>query len=166
MCGDQRAYATLVTRHQDMLAKFIWRLIPVEEDREEVCQDVFVRVYNNLGRFRFDAKFSTWLYRIAYTTAMSFLRKKRYPTGQMEEQKSDDTAPDMQVSESQINRILEHEISNLTVDERTIVTLYHLHGCGIDEIAGIMDKPAGTIKSHLFRSRKKLKDRLQDIYHE
>ncbi|MBD3646103.1 MAG: sigma-70 family RNA polymerase sigma factor [Pseudomonadales bacterium] len=164
--GDQRAYATLVSRHQDTVAKFIWRLIPVEEDREEVCQDVFVRVYDNLSRFRFDAKFSTWLYRIAYTTALSFLRKKRYATQEFQEQASNIHAPEKQLSETQISDILEQEISRLTVDERTVVTLYHLQGCGVDEIANIMERSPGTIKSQLFRSRKKLKDRLQGIYHE
>lgn len=159
--GDQRAYEQLILRHQDMVARFIWRLVPVPEDREEVCQDVFVKAYMNLSKFKFDAKFSTWLYSIAYRTAISFLRKRKYETEEFED---NDPAPGTladEVEDEETARLVQREISRLDPEERGIVTLYHVQGCGVDEIAEIMARPAGTIKSILFRVRKKLKQRLQ-----
>jgi len=161
--GDTRAFEQLVQRHESMVAKFIWRLVPMNEDREEVCQDVFVKVYMNLDRFKFDSKFSTWLYSIAYRTAISFLRKRKYEFEELEEQFDTAQSTQNDVEDSEIGVLLAGEIRKLGIDERTIVTLFHVQGCGVDEIAGIMGKPPGTIKSILFRVRKKLKDRLMPV---
>lgn len=161
--GDTRAFEQLVLRHESTVAKFIWRLVPMDEDREEVCQDVFVKVYMNLDRFKFDSKFSTWLYSIAYRTAISFLRKRKYEFEELEEQFETGQSTQNDVEDSEIGVLLAGEIRKLGIDECTIVTLFHVQGCGVDEIAGIMGKPPGTIKSILFRVRKKLKDRLMPV---
>jgi len=144
------------------VGQLVWRLIRSEQDREEICQDVFLKVYFNLDKFRFDSKFSTWLYTVTYRTALSYLRKRKLDTEPFDERIHDQSAP-LQVDDELVG-LLQSEISQLNVDERTSITLYHIHGCSIDEISRVTNKPAGTIKNLLFRVRKKLKQRLEPFF--
>lgn len=157
--GNDRAYEELIRRYQDAVAGFVWRLVPVAEDREEVCQDVFMKAYANLAGFRFGSKFSTWLYTIAHRTAISRMRRKRYEVESFDEEVWPDEAG-VDASDEQIARLLNREIGKLDEEERSIISLFHLQGCAVDEISEIVNRPSGTVKSILFRVRKKLKDRL------
>jgi RNA polymerase sigma-70 factor (ECF subfamily) len=166
--GDSQAFEFLVARHQDSVARYIWRMVPSSEDREEICQDVFVKVYFNLNKFRFDSKFSTWLYKISFRTALSFLRKKKLPMSSIgdelvEEFASEDKALESVSDETRVRLIIDREVSKLKLDERSIVTLFYLQEVGIDEIAEIVEKPAGTVKSILHRVRQKLKSQLKEL---
>jgi RNA polymerase sigma factor (sigma-70 family) len=166
--GNHRAYEFLVARHQDSVARTIWRMIPSTEDREEICQDVFVKVYFNLSKFRFDSKFSTWLYKISWRTALTFLRKKRLPMSSIDDDlvseiASGERALESVSDEERVREIIEREIGKLKLDERSIVTLFHLQEVSIDEIAEIVGKPAGTVKSILHRVRHKLKTQLKEL---
>src|SRR6201991_2554666 len=80
LSGNQSAYAALVKRHQRFVFTLAMRFAKNREDAEEIAQDCFVKAYRALGTFKQDSKFSTWLYTITYTTAMTFLRKKRLNT--------------------------------------------------------------------------------------
>ena len=75
--GEQNAYAELVNRYQAYVFTLVLRMIKTREDAEEVAQDVFVKAYRSLADFRGESKFSTWLYTIANTTSITFLRKKK-----------------------------------------------------------------------------------------
>ncbi|HPZ88599.1 MAG TPA: sigma-70 family RNA polymerase sigma factor, partial [Flavihumibacter sp.] len=75
--GDQQAYATLIERYQQLVFSIVLRYVDNREDAEELAQDVFVKAYRSLADFRGDSKFSTWLYSIASTTCLSFLRKRK-----------------------------------------------------------------------------------------
>jgi len=162
--GDHRAYEYLLARYQDSVAKFIWRLIPQSQDREEICQDVFVKVFFNLHKFRFDSKFSTWLYRIAWRTALTFLRRKRLPMDVLGDEPELDQASLESISdESRVRGIIDGEISKLRLDERSIITLFHLQEMSVEEISEIIGKPGGTVKSILHRVRRKLKSRLEEL---
>jgi RNA polymerase sigma-70 factor (ECF subfamily) len=117
----------------------------------------------NLDRFKFDSKFTTWLYTIANRTAISFLRKKQYIFEPVEDNQDSGIRLDRDLESEDISRLIGAEIQNLAVEERAVVTLHHVQGCSVDEISGILEKPSGTIKSILFRVRKKLKDRIAPV---
>ena len=157
--GQDQAFEQLVQRYQQMIAQLVWRLVPLPGDREEICQDVFVKAYFSLRNFRFDSKFSTWLYAVAYRTALSFLRKHQ-PVTESFEAHLHDGIEEMD-DRHELAALLQIEIGRLNLEERTCITLYHIQGCSIDEIARITSKPAGTIKNLLFRTRRKLKQRLE-----
>lgn len=162
--GDHRAYEQLLLRYQDAVAKFIWRLIPQSQDREEICQDVFVKVFFNLPKFRFESKFSTWLYRIAWRTALSFLRRKRLPTDDLgNEPEADQASLESMSDEGRVRVMIKREIGKLSLDERSIITLFHLQEMSVEEISEIVGKPGGTVKSILYRVRRKLKSRLKEL---
>ncbi len=158
VAGQDQAFECLVQRYQNMVAQLVWRLVPLTGDREEICQDVFVKVYFNLEKFRFDSKFSTWLYTVTYRTALSFLRKNQLDTQTYDENLHEEAYT--QQDHGDLTALVQNEIGRLGLDERTSITLFHLQGCSIDEISGIMGKPAGTIKNMLFRARAKMKRQL------
>lgn len=159
--GDLRAYEQLVLRHQDMVAHFVWRIVPQEQDREEVCQDVFLKVYLNLPKFRFESKFTTWLLSIAYRVAVSALRRNKDAAHIEMSPEPAGESLDEDAMGAQIGQLVAQEIDKLSLDERSIVTLFHLKECSVEEIAAIVGKPAGTVKSLLFRARRKMKDHLK-----
>ena len=159
LAGDTRAFERLVMRHQDSVGRFIYKIVPNDEDREEVCQDVFVKIFNSLHQFRFDAKFSTWLYQIAYRTAISFTRRKRLETEDYIDNHPAGPEADP-VMKNEIKNILDKELTLLKIEERTIVTLHYMQDISIDDISRIVERPSGTVKSILYRVRQKLHDRL------
>ena len=158
--GDQRAYELLVDRYQDVVARFIWNIVPSHHDREEVCQDIFVKVYFKLADFRFDSKFTTWLYQVAYRTAISFSRRKKVPTSDLDDlELAEDWKPD--VENQELQQLLDGLMKQLKLEERTVISLFYQQELGVDDIALVVDRPAGTVKSILFRVRQKLQDTIE-----
>src|SRR6516225_10518279 len=86
LTGNQAAYADLVKRHQRFVFTLALRFAKVREDAEEIAQDTFIKAYRSLASFQGQSKFSTWLYSIVYTTAMTFLRKKRVDTDSIDDE--------------------------------------------------------------------------------
>src|SRR5436190_18574132 len=85
--GDHQAFAALVNRYQNYVYTLVLRMIKSREDAEEVAQDVFVKAYRSLADFRGESKFSTWLYTIANTTSITFLRKKKLDVHSLDNEK-------------------------------------------------------------------------------
>ncbi len=168
LSGDPGSFQKLVTDHQRLVGQIVFRMISNVTEREDLCQDVFVRVYQNLGKFQFQAKLSTWIARITYNTCLNFLEKKRLPLYEdhvPEGQTIDDClgqeeSPERWTESRQVSVQISEEIDNLPVIYGTIVSLYHLHEMTYAEIAEILSLPDGTVKSYLFRARKLLKERL------
>ncbi|MEZ5360738.1 MAG: sigma-70 family RNA polymerase sigma factor [Candidatus Zixiibacteriota bacterium] len=172
LAGDKAAFKTLVIENQRLVSHVVFRMVSAAPDREDVCQEVFVKVYQNLGNFRFDSKLSTWIARIAYTTCLNFIDKKKLPLyddlgdedKNFEPVGDEADRPDNRFADSALTDILKTEIDNIPPVYRTIVTLYHLDDMSYAEIAGIMKMPEGTVKSYLFRARRLLKERLLAKY--
>ena len=157
----------------------IFRLISNQNDRDELGQEIFIKIYQNLHSFQFQSKLSTWIGRIAYNACLNHLRKKRIPLyddqianedekdkniASINDVKSLNFLPDESLNQSQLSSFLNHEINKLPFQYRKIISLFHLDNLSIKEISEIMNLPEGTVKSYLFRSRKILKDRLLAKY--
>lgn len=170
--GDTEAFAELVEMYQRLVFHIVMRLIRNQADREDVAQEIFVKVYRNLPKFKFESKVSTWIARIAYNTSLNYLNKKKVPlfedqvsnNGTVETRVSLDESPNEEVEQSDLSQRLKDEIDKLPPHFKTIITLYHIEQMSYAEIAEIMDLPDGTVKSHLFRARKLLKERLLSKY--
>lgn len=176
--GERQAFLDLIDQYKRLVQHVVFRMIDDPRDREELCQDVFVRVHRYLEGFRFESKLSTWIARIARNTCLNHLEKKEMPLYADEVQGSDgrptdarnalgripDPAdgPDQDAASRQLRDVLRAEIADLPEHYRTALTLYHLEGMSVKQISRVMDNPPGTVKSHLYRGRKKLKDRLQE----
>jgi len=173
LAGESDLFRTLIDQYRRLVVHVVFRLIPNETDREDICQEVFCKVYQNLKTFRHDAKLSTWIARVAYNTCLNFLDKKKLPlyddlisdTEEMETAIPDNTTrPDLLFETEQTADIVRNAIDRLPVKYKTIVTLYHLDQMGYNEIAKSLNLPEGTVKSYLFRARKLLKNRLLAAY--
>ncbi len=86
LAGNQAAYADLIKRHQRFIFTLAMRFCKNREDAEEIAQDCFIKAYRSLSSFQRQSKFSTWLYSIVYTTAMTFLRKRRVDTDSIDDE--------------------------------------------------------------------------------
>lgn len=170
--GDTRAFQSLIEDFQRLVYHIVFRMVANAADRQDVCQDIFVKVYQNLSQFQHESKLSTWIAKIAYNTAINHLKKKKVPLfddravegESIETQMSGYAGPDDFAEERDLSDRLKKEIEQLPMQFRTILTLYHLEEMSYSEIAEILKLPAGTVKSYLFRARKLLKERLVSKY--
>ncbi len=174
LTGNRDAFRDFMSRYQSLVVHVVGRMVPNEADRQDICQDVFVKAYRNLNGFNFEAKLSTWLARIAYNTALNHLEKRRVDLfdditaehDRLEDRPASGRTVDESVAVSDSARRVRTEIDRLPVLYGTILALYHLEEMTYREIADVMQLPEGTVKSYLFRARKMLKDRLTAAYAE
>jgi RNA polymerase sigma factor (sigma-70 family) len=172
VAGNIQAFQIIIEQYERLVSHIVFRMVTNQEDREDICQEVFLKVYRHLGSFRAQSKLSTWIAKIAYNSCINYLEKKKIPLiddifPERESIKSfseDTTLPDVLAEQGDIHDRLHHEIENLSVVFRTILTLYHLDEMKYSEIGEIMDMPENTVKSYLFRARKHLKDKLMTKY--
>ena len=184
--GDLGAFQQFIDEYQRLVTHMVFRMILNEADREEICQDVFLKIYQNLKNFQFQSKISTWISKITYNTCINYLKKKKallYDDLQIKENSSIDSSfeekqqslnllkgqfplPDEATISQEISEMLYRELNQLPLQYRTIITLYHLDNLSYEEISDIVGMPMGTVKSHLFRARKLLKDKLLQKYEE
>lgn len=178
--GDREAFLDFIERYERLVKHVVFRMVDDEQDREELCQDVFVRAYRYLDGFRFESKLSTWLARIARNACLNHLEKKEIPLYADEAPSTDDDPPDARVALNRVEdptrdvaetatdreqrEFVREGIKALPEHYRTALTLYHLEEMSVSQISEVMDNPEGTVKSHLYRGRKKLKDWLLDRY--
>jgi RNA polymerase sigma factor (sigma-70 family) len=174
LAGNQSAYADLVKRHQRFVFTLALRFTKGREDAEEVAQDCFVKAYRSLSSFQQQSKFSTWLYSIVYTTAMTFLRKKRLDTSSIDDDEAyiqienKPSAYDAHNIENKSRSFyLNQAIAQLLPDDATIITLFYKGEQSLDEIAQTLGIEANTVKVKLFRARQRLKEKLErNLKHE
>jgi RNA polymerase sigma-70 factor (ECF subfamily) len=143
-----------VERHADAVFETALRIVRSREEAEEAAQDAFVRAWRALDGFREEARFSTWLYRIAVRCALDAaarLRQRRDREVAAEPERIERApAPDRAVTD---RRRLERALGRLTAVQRAVVTLFYLRDRPVEEVARILDLPAGTVKTHLHRAR-------------
>lgn len=164
--GDMEAFRQLIRQHERLVAHMIGRVVKNEEDREELCQDVFLKVYDKLGEFNYQSKLSTWIATIAYRQAINHVRKKKLQVDELAEGdgfrerfiSTDNPVEELEDKDIQ-NHILEY-INQLPIHYRTIITLYHVDGMSYPEIGEITKMPEGTVKNYLFRARNLLKEKI------
>ena len=171
--GNSSAYAELVNRHKRFVFTMAMKFAKNREDAEEIAQDCFVKAYRSLGSFKNTSKFSTWLYTITYTTAMSFLRKKRIATYSMDEEENH-LQLENHISSFQANEVekkskyayLNLAISQLLPDDAAIITLFYQSEQSLDEIAQVLKMESNTVKVKLHRARLRLKEKLEYLLKE
>lgn len=172
LSGSSEEFKIIIEAYQRLVSHIVFRMIPKQAEREDICQDVFIQVYQNLGNFKFESKLSTWIARIAYNRCINYLEKKKIPLfhdlspgeESIEIQSDDSFAPDTFTEHQDRSSRLEMEIEKLPIQFRTILTLFHLDEMKYNEISEIIGLPEGTVKSYLFRARKLLKQRLMSKY--
>ncbi|MBL7726988.1 MAG: RNA polymerase sigma factor [Dinghuibacter sp.] len=165
--GDMQAFRQLVKNYEKLVWTVAARLIEQKEEREDLCQEVFIKVYRGLPGFAFESKLSTWIARITYLTAINHLRKDKYKTvshNQLEDLVLSPAAqdnPGETMEKKSLQAYLNQLIDQMPPAYKTVITLFHLQQCAYDEIVAITGMPAGTVKVYLLRARKLLKEKLE-----
>jgi len=171
--GEQNAFAELVNRYQAYVFTLVLRMIKSREDAEEVAQDVFVKAYRSLADFRGESKFSTWLYTIANTTSITFLRKKKLDVHSLDNEKVFEVADskdsgfraNLVEQKSRVNMVNE-AIAMLSPDDAEIITLFYKAEQNLEEISKILRLETNTVKVRLHRARTRLKEKMEKNFSE
>ena len=166
--GDVDAFGLLVTAYEKNVYNVALQMLGNREDAQDIAQEAFLKAYNSLSSFRGDSKFSSWLYRIVSNLCLDFKRRQgRRPSSSLTVEDDDgenvqlDIADESQSPETLLERKLTREavrrgLAELPDEQRQILLLREIQGLSYEEIGEAMGLEAGTVKSRIFRARKKL----------
>lgn len=174
--GDDAAVRELIRRFERPVFSLIFRLVRHRETAEELAQEAFVKVLQNLDRFDPRYKASSWIFKIAHNLTVDYLRRRRvetlsldgspYASDAEEERESQlvveahDASPEEAYAARELGTAIERAIGRLRPAYRTAILLRHVEGHSYGEIAQIMDLPVGTVKTYIHRARAELKELL------
>jgi len=166
--GDNSAFAMLVERHKDMVFTIVIKLVKNHHEAEEVAQDVFIKAYQALPGFEGTARFSTWLYRIAYNTAISKLRKPKKVFAPIDENLIDNFTTDSvergveALSQEEMLLALNSVMEKLPEEDSLLLNLFYKNSMTVEDISQITGLTQSNVKVRLYRIRKRMYDELKN----
>ena len=168
--GDTNAFHSLVALYDRRVMSLAFRLLRNEQDAEDLYQEVFMKVYTNIKKFRFESDFFTWLYRITANTAFNLKKKAgRYTYVEPDPEADEDSLnwiPDPDVrgvdESSDIQNTIMKAVDKLPQKQKTVFILKHLENLKIVDIATLLNCGEGTVKKYLFRAMEKLRSELKE----
>ena len=176
--GDEGAFKTIVEQWQDMVYNTILGIVQNETEAEDLAQDVFIKVFEKIGTFKGDAKFSTWLYRIATTTALDHLRskkrKKRFgflqslsgSSGEEKDQIPDFHHPGVRLDNKERASVLFKAIEELPDNQKAAYTLHKLEGLSYRDVSEVLSTTVSAVESLMSRANQNLRKQLEDYYNK
>lgn len=176
--GNTRAFGIIIKDTEGLVAQIVFKMVSDREERRDIAQDIYLKVFQKLDSFRFQSKLSTWIARIAYNTCINQLEKNKTSStanhfeilpdhnGDLAHEYPDRHDVEEDLIGAEFTSLLQSEVEKLPALYKLLITLYHHEELSYSEIAQIVTLPEGTVKSYLFRARKILKERLQKIYNK
>lgn len=173
--GDETAYAELVAEHQRMVVQLAMNLLGDHDEALDLSQEVFLRVFRTIGRFRGQSALRTWIYRIAVNQARNRHRfwRRRHRADQVsldqhveahgELLSGGETGPDRVLAQKELASRLQRALDGLPFDQRTAIILREVDGLSYEEIAFSLGVAVGTVKSRLTRARQALRQELREV---
>lgn len=169
--GDRNAARALFDRYREQVRRVVYQLVFDLEETRDICQETWMKAFSGLRTFKGGSSFETWLLRIAVNTAISAARKEKSRglrrTGSIDEiaQIAPETPPGQRthLEEAMQQEAIERSLSLLSPQQRQAFVLHHCEGMPIAEIAEVMGCREGTVKSHLFRAVRRLRDLLRPL---
>jgi RNA polymerase sigma-70 factor (ECF subfamily) len=164
---DVEEFARFVSAHQQLVLGLCQTLGLAPADCDDAAAETFAMAYRALPKFRAESQLSTWLYRIAYRTAVKV--RKRYPkkpsTAELAELAADQHAGIVSaaVEQEETAAAVWHAVSELDPEQAAAVEFFYRRGMAVDEVARVMEKPVGTVKTLLFRARERLRHLLTPL---
>lgn len=160
--GDQAAYAQLVRQNQSRIVRHLLNLTGSRDEALELSQEVFLKAWEALPSWRPEARFHTWLYRIASNAAYDLLRRRQVvpfePLPEDHDTAGEGDSPEVRLHAKQTIAALEAALARLSPDQREIVLLREVEGLSYEELSATLGIDEGTVKSRLARSRAALAD--------
>lgn len=174
--GSEKAYRELLDRYQRPVFSLIYRMVRDREQAEDLSQETFVRVFNNIDRYDPAYKFSSWIFKIATNLTIDWMRKKEVPTVSIDGSRyattsdeieastitveSRDETPEELLIARELGNEIERAIARLRPEYKTAILLRHVEDRPYEEIAQLMSLPLGTVKTYIHRGRKELQEML------
>jgi RNA polymerase sigma-70 factor, ECF subfamily len=169
LAGRESGFEELVRRYQRPIAAYVYRMVGDYDAALDLTQEVFIKVYNSLGRYRSEFKFSTWIYKIAHNAAIDHLRRhtaREQTLSSSDGERSEIVIESRRMSpeqESERNERcseIETVVQLLPHAYRELIVLRHSHDLSYDEISEVTGLPLGTVKNRLFRAREAMREQL------
>lgn len=171
VAGREDGFEELVRRYQRPIAAYVYRMVGDYEAALDLTQEVFIKVYNSLRRYRPEFKFSTWIYKIAHNASVDYLRRygtrgqaaARALTGEFEGEQYDlpvesrRLSPEQESEKAERRAEIESVVRTLPAAYRELVLLRHSQDMSYDEIAEVTGLPLGTVKNRLYRARETMR---------
>jgi RNA polymerase sigma-70 factor (ECF subfamily) len=176
LSGDTESFAAIVSEYKGLVFHVVQSMVSDRMQQEDLAQDIFIRLFESLGRFRLQCSLATWISRIAYNMCLNYLRRSKshpqdnpdYRTGQksLYEGKEikrdymvtvDSPTPHSVICQKELATAVTEAIERLPSTYRLVIALHYLEGFTLPELGESLGMPVGTIKSHLFRARGMLK---------
>jgi RNA polymerase sigma-70 factor (ECF subfamily) len=168
--GNVNAFRFLVDKYRNLVWHIVLRMTNRREDAEDLAQEVFVRVYKQIGNFRGDSKLSTWIGSVAYNSCVDHLRKRKREVLTGSDTLSavninmHDVGPILgEYDRNAVTKLVHAIIDRMPVQYRTVITLFHLEDFSYREIEEITGMPEGTVKSYLSRGREIIRQKMTEL---
>ncbi len=177
--GREPAFRELVRRYERPVFSLIFRMVRNRELAEDLAQDSFIKVLNNIDRYRPEFKLSSWLFKIANNVAIDHLRRRQLATVSLDGSPHAATAAEAQatsldvesrgesaleaIESRELGSAIEQAIGKLRPEYRSCILLRHVEGRSYEEIAATLDLPLGTVKTYIHRARHELREALEDL---
>ena len=178
--GREPAFRELVRRYERPVFSLIFRMVRDREMAEDLAQDTFIKVLNNIDRYRPEFKLSSWLFKIANNVTIDHLRKRQLATVSLDGSPHAQTAAEAQatsldvrvagasraleaIESRELGSAIERAIGKLRPEYRSCILLRHVEGRSYEEIAATLDLPLGTVKTYIHRARHELREALEDL---
>jgi RNA polymerase sigma-70 factor (ECF subfamily) len=170
--GSVELFEVIVKRYQRKLINYIYRMINDFDSAMELCQEVFIKVYNSLDKYNPSYKFTTWIHRISSNATIDWMRKKKIDAYSMDANDNDDSPslsqqipakglnPHEKLEMGQLQGRIEAAIDDLPFIYKQLIILRHINELSYEEIASTVELPLGTVKNRIFRGREMLKAKL------
>jgi RNA polymerase sigma-70 factor (ECF subfamily) len=170
LAGRDAGFEELVRRYQRPIAAYVYRMVGDYDSALDLTQEVFIKVYNSLARYRSEFKFSTWIYKIAHNAAIDHLRRHTVREQALSSSidgerreisiESRRLTPEQESEQKERRSEIECVVQLLPATYRELIVLRHSHDLSYDEIAEVTGLPLGTVKNRLFRAREAMRDQL------
>lgn len=177
--GREPAFRELVRRYERPVFSLIFRMVRDRETAEDLAQDTFIKVLNNIDRYRPEFKLSSWLFKIANNVTIDHLRRRQLATVSLDGSPHAATAAEAQatsldvesrgqsaleaIESRELGSAIEDAIGKLRPEYRSCILLRHVEGRSYEEIAATLDLPLGTVKTYIHRARHELREALEDV---
>lgn len=158
--GDREAFAGLVDRYQKAVFNIALRMVDRYEDAQDVAQTVFLKAFENLGSYRAEHKFFSWIYRMAVNESINFIHRRKPQELVDDVHVSPDKTPEQTLEASELGKNIEEAMATLRAEYRAVIVLRHFEDLSYGEMAQTLGVPEKTVKSRLFSARRLLCDAL------
>jgi len=168
--GDSEAFRMVVTQNQPFLYSVAYRFLGNVQDAEDAVQEVFVRLWKNLPKYRDEIKLTTWLYRIAVNLCLDVLKSRYHRQQRTRVDITDyaflrsDRSTDNDVQTQELHRLVQEAASELTPKQKAVFILRDLEGLPVEEVCSILSMRAGNVKSNLYCARQQMSGKLKKYY--